>query len=119
MSNQQGQAGYRGALPPRNDRLAAPWVIVVIAIFVLMIVLSFLGLPSSLFPAETPVPLPSASVEASASAAPSGSAEASGSIEPSASASAEPSTTGSTEQSAEASASAEPGSAAPSATGSP
>ena len=111
MSNQQGQAGYRGALPPRNDRLAAPWVIAVIAIFVLMIVLSFLGLPSSLFPAETPVPLPSASVEASASAEPSASAEAS--------ASAEPSTTGSTEPSAEASASAEPGSAAPSASGSP
>jgi len=113
MSNQQGQAGYRGALPPRNDRLAAPWVIVVIAIFVLMIVLSFVGLPSSLFPAETPVPLPSASVEASASAEPSASAEASGSVEPGASA------TESTAPSAEASASAEPGSSAPSATGSP
>lgn len=107
MSNRQGEAGYRGALPPRNDRLAAPWVIAVIAIFVLMIVLSFVGLPSSLFPAETPVPLPSASVEASASA------------EPSASASVEPSVSASTEPSAEASATEEPSSAAPSASGSP
>lgn len=75
MTNRQNETGYRGALPPRNDRLAAPWVITVIAIFVLMFVLSFLSLPSSLFPGETPIPLPSVSVEASASAEPSGSVE--------------------------------------------
>ena len=28
------QPGYRGALPTRDDRLARPWIIVVIAIFV-------------------------------------------------------------------------------------
>lgn len=73
MTNQRN-TGYRGALPPRTDRLAAPWVVVVVAIFVLMFVLSFAGLPSALFPEETPLPLPSldASIPAS-SVAPSGS----------------------------------------------
>jgi hypothetical protein len=73
MSDQQQRpTGYRGALPPRQDRLAAPWVIVVIALFVLMFVLAFLGLPSRLFPEATPLPslLPSIPVS---SIAPSGS----------------------------------------------
>ena len=33
-------AGYRGTLPPRNDWLARGWVLVVIAIFILMMLLS-------------------------------------------------------------------------------
>ena len=32
--------GYRGALPTRNDRLARPWIIAVIVIFVAIFVLS-------------------------------------------------------------------------------
>ncbi|HEX2882935.1 MAG TPA: hypothetical protein VHQ42_00010 [Candidatus Limnocylindria bacterium] len=67
------EPGYRGALPTRDDRLARPWLIVVAGIFVLIFVLSFLGLPSSLVPDPTPVPLPSTpaasgSVDASPSA---------------------------------------------------
>lgn len=76
--------GYRGALPPREDRLARPWILVVFAIFVLVFVLSFLGVPSRFIPEATPVPLPSvpapsasASVSASASASASASVEAS------------------------------------------
>lgn len=60
----RGEAGYRGSLPPRRDRLAAPWVIAVIAIFVLVLVLSALGLPSRLFtanPSAEPSVVPSAS----------------------------------------------------------
>ena len=38
--------GYRGALPSREDRLARPWILLVIGIFVLVIVLSILGIPS-------------------------------------------------------------------------
>ena len=68
------EPGYRGALPTRVDRLARPWIVTVVAIFVLVFVLSVLGLPSRLFPEPTPVPLPSL--------------PASGSVEPSASASA-------------------------------
>lgn len=65
-------AGYRGALPEREDRLARPWVITVIAIFVLIVVLAFAGIPSRLTAEPTPVPLPSVN-------APSGSAISSGS----------------------------------------
>jgi hypothetical protein len=68
----QRAAGYRGALPERVDRLARPWVIAVIAIFLLMIALSIAGLPSRLTPDPTPVPLPSINAP-SASAAPSAS----------------------------------------------
>ena len=65
-------AGYRGALPERVDRLARPWVIAVIAIFLLMLVLAFAGIPSRLTPEPTPVPLPSVNAP-SGSAAPSAS----------------------------------------------
>ena len=65
-------AGYRGALPERVDRLARPWVIAVIAIFVLMLVLALAGIPSRLTPDPTPVPLPSVNAP-TGSAAPSAS----------------------------------------------
>jgi hypothetical protein len=72
--------GYRGALPPRQDALARPWVLAVITIFALMFVLSLAGLPSSLLVEPTPIPVfPSASGAASGTGAPSGSAEASAS----------------------------------------
>ena len=77
MTDQQrSSTGYRGALPPRDDRLARPWVVIVIGLFVLMFVLSFLGFPSALTPDPTPLPLPSAGASApaaSGSAAPSAS----------------------------------------------
>ena len=65
-------AGYRGALPERVDRLARPWVLTVIAAFVLMLILAFAGIPSRLTPEPTPVPLPSVNAP-SGSAAPSAS----------------------------------------------
>jgi hypothetical protein len=74
--------GYRGALPPREDRLARPWILVVLAIFVLVFVLSFLGVPSRFIPEPTAVPLPSVpapSASVSAEASPSVSASASAS----------------------------------------
>jgi hypothetical protein len=75
--------GYRGALPERGDRLARPWVVTVIAIFVLMFVLALAGVPSSLIPESSPTPLPLPSVSASVDA----SASASASVEASAAAS--------------------------------
>ena len=90
------EPGYRGSLPTRHDRLARPWMFIITGIFVLIIVLSVLAIPSRLIPDPTPVPLPSApassSVQPSASA--SASSSASASPAPSASASAEPSPTG-------------------------
>lgn len=83
MSDKPSDAGYRGALPPRNDWLARGWVIVVIAIFLGLFVLAALNVPTILFPAPTPVP--------SVSPAPSGSADPSGSSVPSASPDASPS----------------------------
>jgi hypothetical protein len=59
MTYRPREAGYRGSLPPREDILARAWVLFVVAIFLLMFVLSFLGLPSALFPEETPIPIPS------------------------------------------------------------
>jgi hypothetical protein len=59
--------GYRGALPTRNDALAKPWVIAVIAIFVLIFVLAALGFPSKVFPRASAEPQPSISFVASAS----------------------------------------------------
>ena len=77
MTDQQRPStGYRGALPPRDDRLARPWVLIVIGLFVLMFVLAFLGFPSALTPDPTPRPSPSAGVSApaaSGSAAPTAS----------------------------------------------
>jgi hypothetical protein len=55
------QPGYRGALPTRDDRLARPWVIIVFAIFVAVIVLSLLQVPSRFEPEATPLPVPSRS----------------------------------------------------------
>jgi hypothetical protein len=94
--NRDSRGGYRGALPPRNDRLARPWIVVVILAFVLILVLSALGIPSRLIPEPTPVPLPSsvpsgsAVPSASASASPASSASASASVSASASPSAAP-----------------------------
>ena len=75
----QRPSGYRGALPTRNDTLARPWVLAVVAIFVLMFVLAFLGFPSSLFPTPSGSPNPSFSLSPSTSAAPSASGDASAS----------------------------------------
>ena len=90
--------GYRGALPTRNDRLARPWLVAVIAIFVAIFVLSFLEIPSRFIPEPTPLPIPSIPVpSASESASPSvqpsdsGSPAASESGSPDASASESPS----------------------------
>jgi hypothetical protein len=71
--------GYRGALPPRNDSLAKPWILLVVAIFVLIFVLAFAKVPSRIFPEPTATLVPSPS------AAPSGSGTASGSGSPSSS----------------------------------
>lgn len=84
--------GYRGSLPTREDRLARPWIATVIGIFVLILVLSALGIPSRLIPDPTPIPLPS--TQASESALPSASAPASGPASAEASESVEPSPTG-------------------------
>ena len=70
------EAGYRGALPPRNDWLARGWVLIVIAIFLSFFVLDFLNVPTRFLPEPTPVPV--------VTPAPSGSTEPSGSGEPSA-----------------------------------
>lgn len=51
--------GYRGALPPRHDRMARPWVLTVLGAFVLMLVLAGLGIPSKLVPTPSVGPLPS------------------------------------------------------------
>jgi hypothetical protein len=64
--------GYRGSLPPRTDRLAAPWVITVAAVFVLVLALSAAGLPSKLLAGPSGTPNPSASITPSGSPAASG-----------------------------------------------
>lgn len=94
------EPGYRGSLPPRQDRLAKPWLMIVAGIFVLIIVLSIAGIPSSLIPDPTPVPTPIATptpsaAEPSASAAEEPSPSAAASVEASADDSAEPSASGS------------------------
>ena len=63
-------SGYRGALPERNDALAKPWVIAVIAIFVLIFVLAALGFPSRAFPRAEPIPSGSIPASSAPSAAP-------------------------------------------------
>ena len=87
--------GYRGALPARDDRLARPWILTVIGIFVLILVLSVLGIPSRFVPDPTPIPLPSALPSGSLEPPPSESASPDASESPSAeaSASAQPSPT--------------------------
>ena len=70
--------GYRGALPPREDRLARPWVAAVIAAFILMLVLAGIGIPSKLIPTPSVGPLPSIPF-------PSGSGSANPSVVPTAS----------------------------------
>jgi hypothetical protein len=87
------QPGYRGALPTRDDRLARPWVIIVIAIFVAIIVLSAFEIPSRLAPDPTPLPIPSIPATPSSEPIESPSAEPSGSGAPSATESASPSPT--------------------------
>jgi hypothetical protein len=79
MTDQQRPSGYRGALPERHDAMARPWVVTVIAIFVLMFVLPFVGFPSSLFPGASGSPLASNSLAPSASSAASASPSGSGS----------------------------------------
>jgi hypothetical protein len=77
-TEQRTDPGYRGALSPRQDVLARPWVVIVIAAFVLMFVLSFLGFPSNLLTAQpSPSPVPSLSISPSVSPAASASAGAS------------------------------------------
>ena len=83
--------GFRGALPPRGERLARVWVLIVILGFASMFVLAALNVPSVLFPEPTPLPIPSASLAPSSSPAespvgsptPSGSPGESGSASPS------------------------------------
>ncbi len=70
-----GGAGYRGALPPRNDWLARGWVLIVIAIFLSLFVLDILNVPTRFLPEPTPVPTPVVSPASSGSAEPSGSGE--------------------------------------------
>jgi hypothetical protein len=78
MTDQQRPSGYRGALPERHDALARPWVITVVAIFLLMFVLAFVGFPSSLLSSASGSPQPSNSLlpsaSSAASASPNGSA---------------------------------------------
>lgn len=52
------EPGYRGSLPTREDHLARPWILLVIATFVLILVLSVLGVPSRFAPEPTPTPTP-------------------------------------------------------------
>ena len=59
MTSQNAEPGYRGSLPTRDDRLARPWIIAVLGIFLLVIALSLAGIPSRFIPDPTPVPLPS------------------------------------------------------------
>jgi hypothetical protein len=91
------QPGYRGALPTRDDRLARPWVIIVIAIFLAIIVLSAFEIPSRFAPEPTPLPVPSIpatpSSEPTESPSPEPEPSGSGSGSPDASGSASPSPT--------------------------
>lgn len=71
------QPGYRGALPPRNDALARPWVAAVVVLFVLIFVLAFAGIPSRLFPEPSVSPIPSVQPSGSFELLPSPSADVS------------------------------------------
>ena len=87
--------GYRGALPPRGERLARVWVVLVILGFAFMFVLAALNVPSVLFPEPTPVPIPSLSPGPSGSESQTPSETAAPSRSPGESGSASPSVTGS------------------------
>ena len=87
------EPGYRGSLPPRQDRLAKPWLMIVAGIFVLIILLSVAGIPSRFIPDPTPIPTPVTTPAPSVEASPSASVEASASAEASAAESVEPSAT--------------------------
>ena len=69
MTQPRRDPGYRGALPPRADRLARPWVITVIALTVLVFVLALAGVPSRFVPAQSASPVPSAPLPSSSSSA--------------------------------------------------
>jgi len=84
--------GYRGALPPRGERMARVWVLIVILGFAFMFVLAALNVPSVLFPEPTASPIPSLSPAPSGSPAPS---ESPGESAPAESPSGSPSATGS------------------------
>jgi hypothetical protein len=71
MTDTPRDPGYRGSLPPRLDHLARPWVLSVLAAFILIWVLAFVGIPSRLIPEPTAVPVPSVPAP-SASVSPSG-----------------------------------------------
>jgi cytoskeletal protein RodZ len=83
----QKPTGYRGALPERTDTLAKPWILGVIGIFVLVLVLSALEVPSRFIPDPTPLPTPSVAPSESPSADPSADPSAGDSADPSAEAS--------------------------------
>ena len=97
MTSQNAEPGYRGSLPTRDDRLARPWILSVLGIFLLVIALSVAGIPSRFIPDPTPLPLPSLPT-ISESAEPSASESAS--AEPSESESASPSSSESASESA-------------------
>lgn len=69
--------GYRGSLPPRKDRLAAPWVLFVTGLFLLVVVLSIAGIPSRFLASPSPTPIPSIQPSASFTLLPSASLEVS------------------------------------------
>jgi hypothetical protein len=87
------EPGYRGSLPPRQDRLAKPWLMIVAGIFVLIIVLSIAGIPSRFTPDPTPVLTPTSTPIPSVAPSPGASEEASPTAEASAGESVQPSAT--------------------------
>jgi cytoskeletal protein RodZ len=93
-TNEPKRPGYRGTLPERDDRLARTWLLIIGAIFVAIIVLSALAIPSRFIPDPTPVPLPTNPPAPTESASPSGSASGSPSESPSTSESPSASPTG-------------------------
>jgi hypothetical protein len=67
--------GYRGALPPRNDKLARPWVLFVAGLFLLVVILSIAGIPSRFLAEPSPAPIPSVQPSSSFTLLPSASVE--------------------------------------------
>jgi hypothetical protein len=66
MSEEQ-RGGYRGALTPRDDRLAAVWLVLVVVIFVSMFVLAWLDVPNRFLREEPPplIPTPTPTLDVS------------------------------------------------------